>query len=53
MEKKLKKLQKNKVKLIINDSINIAKKINADGCHLGQSDGTNKKAKTILKKIKL
>ena len=30
--------QKHNVKLIINDSYAIAKKINADGCHLGQGD---------------
>ena len=29
---------KYKVKLIINDSVAIAKKVNADGCHLGQKD---------------
>jgi len=27
------------VKFIINDSVEIAKKINADGCHIGQLDG--------------
>ena len=52
--KKIKKITKrNKVKLIINDSINIAKKLNSDGCHLGQSDGSIKEAKTILKKRKI
>ena len=52
--KKIKKItKKNKVKLIINDSIYIAKKLNSDGCHLGQSDGSIKKAKMILKKRKL
>ena len=51
--KKIKKItKKNKVKLIINDSIDIAKKLNSDGCHLGQSDGSIKEAKTILKKRK-
>jgi thiamine-phosphate pyrophosphorylase len=30
--------QKYNVKLIINDSSVVAKKINADGCHLGQKD---------------
>ena len=52
--KKIKKItKKNKVKLIINDSIYIAKKLNSDGCHLGQSDGSIKKAKIILKKRKI
>ena len=52
--KKIKKItQKNKVKLIVNDSIYIAKKLNSDGCHLGQSDGSIKEAKTILKKRKI
>ena len=52
--KKIKKItQKNKVKLIVNDSIDIAKKLNSDGCHLGQSDGSIKEAKTILKKRKI
>ena len=37
--KKVKKIcKKYKVKLIINDSPYLAKKIDADGCHLGQSD---------------
>ena len=44
--KKINKItKKNKVKLIINDSIYIAKKLNSDGCHLGQSDGSIKKQK--------
>ena len=42
----------NGVKLIINDSASIAKKVKADGCHLGQSDGSIAKAKEqISKKI--
>ena len=49
--KKIKKLcNKYKVKLIINDSPKLAKKINADGCHLGQSDTTVFSARKILKK---
>ncbi len=40
---------KHKVKFIINDDVQIAKKINADGCHLGQSDGSISKARKILK----
>jgi len=41
------------VKLIINDSPHLAKKINADGCHLGQSDMSIEKAKKILKSNKI
>ena len=37
------------VKLIINDNPFLAKKINADGCHIGQSDSTVIKARKILK----
>ena len=49
--KKIKKLcNKYNVKLIINDSPKLAKKINADGCHLGQSDTTVFSARKILKK---
>ncbi len=49
--KKIKKIcKKYKVKLIINDNPVIAKKIDADGCHLGQKDTTIIKAKKILKK---
>ena len=48
--KKIKKICKRfNVKLIINDSPFLAKKINADGCHIGQSDSTVFKAKKILK----
>ena len=45
--------KKYKVKLIINDSSILAKKINADGCHLGQSDESIKNAKNLLKKDKI
>jgi thiamine-phosphate pyrophosphorylase len=41
--------KKYKVKLIINDNINAAKIINADGCHLGQKDGLIIEAKRYLK----
>ena len=48
--KKIKKLcKKFNVKLIINDSPFLAKKINADGCHVGQSDSTVFKARKTLK----
>ena len=49
--KKIKNITKKYgVKLIINDSTKISKKINADGCHLGQKDGSIVKAKNYLKK---
>ena len=48
--KKIKKLcKKYNVKLIINDSPILAKKIGADGCHLGQSDSSILSARKILK----
>ena len=49
--KKIKKItKKHNVKLIINDSSTISKIINADGCHLGQNDGSVIFAKKYLKK---
>ena len=49
--KKIKKITKKyKVKLIINDHPNISKMTNADGCHLGQNDGSVINAKKYLKK---
>jgi len=48
--KKIKKIcKKFNVKLIINDNPFLAKKINADGCHIGQSDSTVSKSRKILK----
>ena len=38
------------VKFIINDSPIIAKKVNSDGCHLGQDDMNINTARKILKK---
>ena len=38
----------NKVKLIINDDPNLALKVNADGCHLGQKDMSLKNARKII-----
>ena len=38
MQKNSKKFVLVKVKLIINDNPYIVKKVDADGCHLGQSD---------------
>ena len=40
---------KHKVKFIINDNFILASKINADGCHMGQSDGSFSKARKKLK----
>ena len=49
--KKIKKLcNKYKVKYIINDDPLLARKINADGCHLGQTDMNIISARKILKK---
>ena len=48
---KIKKVcKKYKVKLIINDDPKLAKKIGADGCHLGQNDMNIQGARKILKK---
>ena len=47
--KKIRKITKKyKVKFIINDNPIIAKITRADGCHLGQSDGSATKAKKYL-----
>ena len=40
---------KHKVKFIINDDFNLALKAKADGCHMGQLDGSMKMAKKKLK----
>ena len=37
------------IKFLINDDIYLAKKLNADGCHLGQKDMDIPKARKILK----
>ena len=48
--KKIKKIcKKYKVKFLINDDPLLAKKLNADGCHLGQKDMNLQKARKILK----
>ena len=48
--KKIKKIcKKHKVKFLINDDPILAKKLNADGCHLGQKDMDIGKARKILK----
>ena len=40
---------KYRVKFLINDDPMLAKKLNADGCHLGQEDMSIEKARKILK----
>ena len=48
--KKIQKIcKKYKVKFLINDDPRLAKKLNADGCHLGQKDMNILKARKILK----
>ena len=48
--RKIKKIcKKYKVKFLINDDPLLAKKLNADGCHLGQKDMNLIKARKILK----
>ena len=48
--KKIKKIcKKYDVKFLINDDVNLSKKLNADGCHLGQKDMDIKNARKIIK----
>ena len=48
--RKIKRIcKKYKVKFLINDDPQLAKKLNADGCHLGQKDMNLIKARKILK----
>jgi len=54
ISKKIKKIvKKNNVKFLINDKPLIAKKANADGCHIGQKDMNYKKSRKILGKNKI
>ena len=47
--KKIRQLcKKNNVKFIVNDDPVLAKKLDADGCHLGQKDMNIKEAKKII-----
>ena len=49
--KKIKKIcKKYKVKFLINDDVLLTKKLDADGCHLGQKDMAITDAKKILRK---
>ena len=51
IEKKIKKIcKKNKVKFLINDDPILAKRLGADGCHLGQKDMSIKEARKIIGK---
>ena len=47
--KRIKKIcKKFKVKFLINDDVHLAKKLNADGCHLGQNDMNIHKARKLI-----
>ena len=49
--RKIKKIcKKNKVKFLINDDPILAKRLSADGCHLGQKDMNIKEARKIIGK---
>ncbi len=49
--KRIKKIcKKYQTKFLINDDVLLAKKLNADGCHLGQKDMNIIKAREIIKK---
>jgi len=49
--KRIKKIcKKFKVKFLINDDPKLAKKVNADGCHIGQKDMNIVRARRLLKK---
>ena len=51
ISKKIKKIvKKNNVKFIINDKPIVAKKVGADGCHIGQKDMDFASARKILGK---
>jgi len=47
--KKISKIcRTNKVKFIVNDDPRLAKRLNADGCHLGQNDMSINKARELI-----
>ena len=49
--KKIKKICKRyNVKFLINDDVNLSKKLDADGCHLGQKDMNIFKARKLISK---
>jgi thiamine-phosphate pyrophosphorylase len=52
--KKIKKIcKKYRVKFLVNDEPNLAKKLNADGCHIGQDDMNFFNSRKILKNKKI
>ena len=52
--RKIKKIcKKNKVKFLINDEPHLAKKLNVDGCHIGQKDIDFSSSRNILGKKKI
>ena len=54
ISKKIKKIvRKNNVKFLINDKPSIAKRVGADGCHIGQKDINFISSKKILGKNKI
>ena len=54
ISKKIKKItKKNNVKFLINDRALVAKKVSADGCHIGQKDMDFKSTRKILGKNKI
>ena len=54
ISKKIKKIvKKNKVKFLINDKPIVAKKVGADGCHIGQKDMSFIRSRNILGKKKI
>ena len=54
ISKKIRKItKKNKVKFLINDKPFIAKKVNADGCHIGQKDMNFTLSRKILGRKKI
>ena len=54
ISKKIKNIvKKNNVKFLINDKPYVAKKIGADGCHIGQKDMDINRARKILGKNKI
>ena len=49
--KKIKQIcKKHKIKFLINDDVLLTKKLNSEGCHLGQKDMAISKARKIIKK---
>ena len=51
MGRKIKKIcQKHNTKFLVNDDVFLAKKLDSDGCHLGQKDMNIMKARKIIKK---